>query len=258
MTQKGSPKRSWTLRIATQLIPLSSLLFIAGCASAPPPSGPVRDVVAEDRMMLLQQKMRDKETEIERLSAAVEILKAKSEMTRHETSPTAKIERDLPRIRLSPKVAAVKEEPEDLTGEEAVSLADSRHEAMHWYQRGLALVEKGQYEPAIEAFQAFQKASPRHLYSDRAQYWIGEAHFRAQEFPLAVISMNRLEHEFPDSFRLVEASWKKSLALVQMGRAEEAVVHLKELVRKFPRHPLSDQASHKLASLEVGLAKARP
>lgn len=254
MTQKGLPKRLWPVRLATQL---STILYIAGCASAPPPA-PVRDVQAEDRYLLLQQKMRDKESEIERLSAAVEILKAKSEMARHETSPTAKIERNLPRVKLSPKTPVEKEEPEDLTADEAVSLADSRHESMHWYQRGLTLIEKGQYEAAIDAFQAFLKASPRHLYSDRAQYWIGEAHFRAQEFPLAVIAMNRLEHEFPDSFRYVEASWKKSLALEQMGRADEAVGHLKELIRKFPQHPLSDQASHKLASLEVGLAKAKP
>ncbi len=210
--------------------------------------------------MLLQQKVHDKESEIDRLAAAVEILKAKSEMNEKETNSAGSLERRLPRVKLSPKAPPEKEESDENTfgAEESVSLADSRHESMHWYFRGLTLVEKNQFESAVEAFQAFLKASPHHLYSDRAQYWIGESHFRAKDFPLAVIAMNRLEHEFPDSFRLVEASWKKSLSLEQIGRTDEAMAHLKELIRKFPRHPLSDEASRKLASLEIGLAKAKP
>ncbi len=235
-----------------------SLSGLVGCAAKPPVVAEVKKAPSEDRELLLQQKVQEKEAEIERLAAKMEAMQAKQEMEIKSGDADDIAAQKLPRVRLSPTSKAPKaEDPaEDLLGhEEAVSLADSRHETMHWYFRGLTQLEHNQYEEAVESFAAFLKSSPRHVYADRAQFWIGEARFRAKEYPLAIIAFNRLEGEFPDSFRRVEAGYKKGLALEKVGRADEAVVQLKELVRRFPRHPLTSEASAKLAGLEISIAK---
>ncbi len=235
-----------------------SFLGLVGCAAKPAVVAEARKGPGEDREMLLQQRVQEKEVEIERLAAKMEVMQAQQEMDKKTGDADDVAAQKLPRVKLSPKPAVSKlEDPaEELLGhEEAVSLADSRHETMHWYFRGLTLLEHGQYEEAVESFAAFLKSSPRHVYADRAQFWVGEARYRSKDYPMAIIAFNRLEGEFPDSFRRVEAGYKKSIALEKVGRAEEAVVQLKELIRRFPRHPLTSEASARLASLEVGLAK---
>ncbi len=264
MTPNALSKRFCQSGHTRPTILLGCLFFLSGCSSSPTVVTPARDVQQEEKFLLLQEKVRERESEIGRLTAAVEALKARADFPQegNSESSTAQIERKMTRVKLSPKpptkptVAA--EEDDTLGNEESVSLADSRHESLHWYFRGLTLLEQGQFDSALESFGAFLKASPHHVYADRAQYWIGEAHFRAKEYGLALIAMNRLESEFPLSFRATEASWKKALTLENLGRSAEAVVHLKEFLRRFPRHPMSPLASNKLASLEMSLGKANP
>ncbi len=249
----------FNLRSKWQPILATSCLFLVmGCATTAPVVTEVKKDPQDDKLMLMQQRMEEKEAELEKLNAKMEALQAKQEMeVRNGGDPDVMAINRLPRVKLSPvQPVEVKDPAEDLIGhEEEVSLADSRHESMHWYFRGLTLLEHAQYEEAVEAFSAFLKASPRHVYSDRAQYWIGECRYRAKDYAMALIAFNRLEGEFPDSFRRVEAGYKKGISLEKMGRNDEAVVQLKELVRRFPRHPLTSEASAKLAGLEVKLAK---
>jgi len=246
------------------LAPLAAF-GLAACAAKPPAVVEVKKDPGDDRIFLLQQKLEEKESELEKLAAKMDALQAKAEMEKQTGDSDTVAMNKLPRVKLTPEISsakkneiaqAEKEESEALVGhDEAVSLADSRHETMHWYFRGLTLVEKKMYEEAIEAFTTFLKSSPRHVYADRAQYWLGEANYRAKDFAMALIAFNRLEGEYPESFRRVEAGYKKGLCLEKAGRLEDAVLQLKELVRRFPRHPLTSEASTRLASLEVDLSR---
>lgn len=151
---------------------------------------------------------------------------------------------------LKPKPPPPPEEDEDelALGRQRV-IASSTHESMTWYQQGMGLMESRKYDEAVSAFTRFLQMEPEHVYADRAQYWIGECHFRNREYGLAVISFNLVGTRYPESVRLPESMYKAALAHLAMGQKKSAKGMLQDLLRQFPLDGMASPASKKLAEL---------
>ncbi len=138
--------------------------------------------------------------------------------------------------------------PED-SFQEGTVLASSEHEAMTWYYQGLAELSAGRNDQAAKAFSEFVIRSPDHVYSDRAQFWIGEAYFRAGENGLSLVADNAFMQRYPESFRFPEVMYRAALTHLRMGRRATAEEVLREILRENPSGSLNKQATQKLMEI---------
>ncbi len=112
------------------------------------------------------------------------------------------------------------------------------------------------YDRAVVALRKFLEVAPEHVYADRAQYWLVQSHFSNQEYSQALIEANKMVAKYPHSFRLAQVMVLKANALIALGQRAEGRSMLREFLKRFPNHDLSDSVSHKLA--EVSPYKGAP
>jgi TolA-binding protein len=135
--------------------------------------------------------------------------------------------------------------------QEANVVADSRHEAIGQYYRGIHWFENQNYDAAAREFTAFVRDNPTHVYADRAQYWLVQCHFESHDYGLVIYASNQLEARFPFSLRVPEAMRLRALAYIEMGQIDDAATTLRDLLRRFPDSTVADAASHLLATVAV-------
>lgn len=160
------------------------------------------------------------------------------------------------RIEEEPKVATEVLRPEKVeqalpeeSVQEGTLLASSDHEEMTWYYQGLAEIDAKRHDQAARAFSEFLVRSPNHVYADRAQYWIGEAYFRAGENGLSLVADNAFMQRYPNSFRFPEVMYRAALTHLRMGRRGTAEEVLREVLRENPSGNLNKLATKKLMEI---------
>lgn len=129
------------------------------------------------------------------------------------------------------------------------AVATSEHEVLTFYRQGLDLIDAKRYDEAIAAFRAFLSKAPEHVYADRASYWIAQAYFLSREYGLALTEQNRLLARFPFSMRAPEALYGAALSNLALGQKQVASGLLRDFLRQYPKRPLSETVSRKLAEL---------
>jgi len=248
----GAPQKAWrgsAARIARRIIALLALLA-AGCGS-PRAEERVRLLQALDDLSMAQTQLRDQKSDLARLEAAIAALGPKRGKHRKASAPKPKRFRI---VKLRPSREAEPnpgEEPPPPQAEASdQSVADSTHEVMHLYYRGLQLVREGRYEETVRPFSLFLSSAPDHVYADRAQYWLVEAHFRNRDHGLAVIAANQFDSRFPKSFRLAESMYTRALAYESMGETKLARGALREVIKRFPDDVMADAATRRLGQVE--------
>lgn len=242
-------------QILKHLSSTAGMLFCAvslvGCAAWKSTSSPTPE---ERRFALLQEQIQTQRTQIERLTAALEKIKDAPEPEISDAIPAAPkpLIPSAPVEKLVPSAserAAADENEEGEIVEEEDSIADSSQAMMNFYYEGNRQLKDRQYEDAIKSFRQFLKASPEHIYADRAQFQIAESHFRNKEYGLSIVASNQLESKYPESFRLPAALFTRSLSYSSLGQTDSARITLRALLKRFPDDPIADKASRKLAEL---------
>ena len=71
------------------------------------------------------------------------------------------------------------------------------------YQSAFDLLKSGRYEDAAKEFTGFLAAYPTGEYTDKAQYWLGEAYYVTRAFEPALEEFHKLVQTHPDSARSV-------------------------------------------------------
>lgn len=99
---------------------------------------------------------------------------------------------------------------------------------------------KQDYELAISGFNQFIEKYPSSPMADNALYWIGECHYAQRQYEMAVDVFSQLITRYGEGDKVADATLKKGFALIEMGRQNEGISVLKELISKFP---LSEEAS---------------
>jgi len=129
------------------------------------------------------------------------------------------------------------------------TLVDSTYESIHWYYEGLRMRENRQYDKAVKAFTRFLSENPDHVYADRAQFMIFDAHFKNQDYALALADSSLFENRFVDSSKYPEVLYQRALSFLSLGRKKEAKNTLETLVKLFPGKEITGEAQGKLLSL---------
>jgi tol-pal system protein YbgF len=131
------------------------------------------------------------------------------------------------------------------------------------YQAAYLDYTRGNYNLAIAAFREFIRLHPETDLAQKAQYWIGEAHFslartlqqrgereRAiQELEQAVQEFRRVLATYPRGERVPSALYKEALALAELGQPSLAEARLRFLMDQYPASEEATKAKEDLARL---------
>jgi TolA-binding protein len=141
--------------------------------------------------------------------------------------------------------------------------AAATRQATELYQTAYLDYTRGNYNLAVAAFKEFIRLYPETDLAEKAQYWIGEAHFSlardlqskgdraraTQEFERAVQEFRKVLIQYPRGDRVPSAVYKEALALIELGQSSLAEGRLQFLVDQFPFTEEAAKAKDELAKL---------
>jgi len=124
------------------------------------------------------------------------------------------------------------------------------------YSNGLRDITSGKYDLARSEFQDYLKYYGETDLASNAQFYLGEIAYSQKQYGQAVSEYERVLSNYPKSFKLAPARYKKGMALIELGQKSAGVRELREVVK---RHPGSDEERRARAKLkELGVAVAAP
>jgi len=133
----------------------------------------------------------------------------------------------------------------------ALSLADPKTTtAPPDYQQAFDLLQRGQFDNAIPAFNSFVKQSPTGDYADNAQYWMGEAYYAKRDFVGALAAFKKLVDNYPDSPKKSHALLKIGFSYDELGDKISARQTLEQLRKEFPNTNPARLAEERLKKLK--------
>jgi tol-pal system protein YbgF len=135
------------------------------------------------------------------------------------------------------------------TEQKSASPSSSTLSPQETYNSAYADYLKGNYELAIDGFKIYRENFADSPLADNALYWIGECYYSQRKFDQAIEQFNDLIFNYPQGDKVAAAYLKKGLALVELGRKDEALVVFKLLVSKYPLEEESRIAQEKIKEL---------
>ncbi|MBI3263130.1 MAG: tol-pal system protein YbgF [Acidobacteria bacterium] len=128
------------------------------------------------------------------------------------------------------------------------SLAGLHPERM--YQTAWADYAAGQFQLAINGFEAFLKAFPKSDLADDAQYYIGEALASENRLKDAVAAYDAVIKNYPGAPRVPDAYYKRGLSLEGLGQIPQARESLEYVLKAFPESTAARLAKQYLDKLK--------
>lgn len=110
--------------------------------------------------------------------------------------------------------------------------ASAREESA--YQKAFELLTQRRYDESAKSFQDFLKAYPAGVYSDNAQYWLGETSYVTRDFDNALVEFNKLLDNFPASQKVSGALLKIGYIQYEKKDLSKARATLETLIERFP------------------------
>ena len=119
------------------------------------------------------------------------------------------------------------------------------------YSNGLRDITSGKYDLARQEFQDYLKYYGDTDLASNAQFYLGEIAYAQKNYQDAVDQYNRVLTNYPKSFKLAPAHYKKGMALIELGQKTAGVRELRDVVRRFPGTEEERHARAKLKELGV-------
>ena len=201
------------------------------------------DNVAGD-VRIVREKLDDTNVRISSMSQEVEALRVTippmtmTMMTMPLTEPTIDPETGLPVEGPAPSLALPPAGP-----------LNPGVSPRRMYDTAWADYTNGQWELAVEGFEAYLKTFPRSELADDAQFYIGQTRYADGRFQEAVTAFEDVLLNYPDGDVVPEASYKRGLSLDRLGeteRAKEAFMHILENYPDSTMATLAQQAIDRL------------
>ena len=121
------------------------------------------------------------------------------------------------------------------------------------YNTAWADYTSGQWDLAVEGFEAYLAMFPRSELADDAQFYVGETHYADGRFEEAIEAFERVLLNHPDGDVVPEAHYKRGLALDRLGETDRARQAFELLLDNYPDSTmatLAQQALDRLSQLE--------
>ena len=200
----------------------------------------VADNVASD-VRILREKLDDTNVRISSMSQEVEALRVTiPPMTMKMTSaePLLDSETGLP-------LEGPAESPPPL---QPVSL-NPGVSPQRMYDTAWADYTNGQWELAVEGFEAYLRTFPRSELADDAQFYIGQTRYADGRFQDSVAAFEDVLHHYPDGDVVPEASYKRGLALDRLGETEQAQQAFQLVIENHPDSTMATLAQQAIERL---------
>ena len=125
------------------------------------------------------------------------------------------------------------------------------------YSNGLRDITSGKYDLARSEFQDYLKFYGDTDLASNAQFYLGEIAYSQKQFDQAVSEYDKVLNNYPKSFKLAPARYKKGMALIELGQKTGGVRELREVVRRYPGTEEDRRARLKLKELGVAVSATR-
>jgi len=102
------------------------------------------------------------------------------------------------------------------------------------YSNALRDFTGGKNDLARQEFLDYLKYYPDTDLASNAQFYLGEICYAQRQFREAVGEYDKVQQNYPKSFKLAAARLKKGLALLELGQKTAAIREFREVVRRFP------------------------
>lgn len=117
------------------------------------------------------------------------------------------------------------------------------------YDTAWADYTNGQWELAVEGFEAYLRTFPRSELADDAQFYIGQTRYADGRFQESVAAFDDVLLNFPDGDVVPEASYKRGLALDRLGETERARQAFQLVIENYPDSTMATLAQQAIDRL---------
>jgi tol-pal system protein YbgF len=136
--------------------------------------------------------------------------------------------------------------PQQQAVADSVTMAQISPETRLLYESAYKNYVKGNYQEAIEGFQAYQKETQDGPLVDNALYWIGESYAALGQLQKAVNAFQELVNKYPNSARVPTALYRMGIIYEEGKDLRTARFYYNQVVREFPNSPEAALARSKL------------
>lgn len=129
----------------------------------------------------------------------------------------------------------------EMTGESDVAI----------YNQARNYFKEKRFSAAITVFERLISRYPESPYADNAVYWIGESNYSMKRWEEARKQFQRVLDTYPYGNKVPDATFKRGFAEEKLGRLDDAIFSMEEVVRRFGKSQLADMAKAKLQQLRA-------
>jgi tol-pal system protein YbgF len=122
------------------------------------------------------------------------------------------------------------------------------------YSNGLRDITSGRYDLARSEFQDYLRYYGNTDLASNAQFYLGEIAYAQKRYSEAVTEYDKVLNNYPKSFKLASALFKKGMALLEVGQRTSGVRELREVIKRYPGTEEERRARAKLKELGVAVA----
>jgi tol-pal system protein YbgF len=121
------------------------------------------------------------------------------------------------------------------------------------YSNGLRDITSGKYDLANSEFQDYLKYYGDTDLASNAQFYLGEIAYAQKNYEAAVQEYDKVLNNYPKSFKLAPARYKKGMALLELGQKNSGIKELREVVKRYPGTEEERRARAKLKDMGVAV-----
>ncbi|ODC03427.1 tol-pal system protein YbgF [Terasakiispira papahanaumokuakeensis] len=200
-----------------------------------------RYVDTDQRLQTLRQK-------VDRFEELLPSLKAGAEGGATSAEARADIDASEP--------ADTQSVPAPTESDSASSTTHNSGSAQADYTAAYALVQKKQFDAAIEAFQTFIREHPDTRLLGNAYYWIGEIYMAQNRSSEAQKMFEAVISEHPDSYKVPDSMYKLALIQARFGNQSKAEANMQSIVDQYAQSNAAKLAKAWLESKSSASSKS--
>jgi tol-pal system protein YbgF len=121
------------------------------------------------------------------------------------------------------------------------------------YSNGLRDITSGKYDLANSEFQDYLKYYGDTDLASNAQFYLGEIAYAQKNYEDAVREYDKVLNNYPKSFKLAPARYKKGMALLELGQKNPGIKELREVIKRYPGTEEERRSRAKLKDMGVAV-----
>jgi tol-pal system protein YbgF len=121
------------------------------------------------------------------------------------------------------------------------------------YSNGLGDINSGKLDLARSEFQDYLTYYGDTDLASNAQFYLGEIAYSQHQYQQALVEYDKVLTNYPKSFKLASARYKKGMALLELSQKNAGVKELREVVKRYPGTEEERRSRAKLKELGVAV-----